>query len=224
MRILIIEDERKLARALGRTLKSAGYAVDIEHNSDDGYGMASTQPYDALIVDRMMPGSFSDGVSMIKKLREDNNHTPVIILTALGETYQKTDGLDAGADDYLTKPFAIDELLARLRAILRRPRNTENTILTVGKLQLDTANHLVTFAGKPVNLTVKEYTLLQYLMKSNGRTLSKENIIEHVWDFDADILPNTVEAYIKTLRKKIDEAFGVKYIKTVRGIGYKIEV
>lgn len=223
MRILIIEDERKLAKILGRALKDEGYAVDIEHDSSEGYAMASTQPYDAMIVDRMMPGEFDDGVAMIKQLRKQGILTPVIILTALGELHQKTTGLDAGADDYLTKPFAIDELLARLRAVLRRPHQTESTVLKAGNLQLDTASRTVSFAGEVVDLTVKEYSLLQYLMKSAGQTLSKNNIIEHVWDFDADILPNTVEAYIKALRKKIDEKYNVKYIKTVRGIGYRLE-
>ena len=200
MRILIVEDEKKLARAISRTLKNEGYAIDIEYNSSEGYAMASTQPYDALIIDRMMPGDFSDGLDMLKKLRKDGIFTPAIVLTALGETSQKITGLDAGADDYLAKPFSIDELLARLRAILRRPKKAQPTILKA-----------------------KEYALLQYLMKSSGQTLSKEQIMEHVWNFDADILPNTVEAYIKALRKKIDEKYNVKYIKTVRGIGYRLE-
>ena len=181
--------------------------------------MASTQPYDALIIDRMMPGDFSDGLDMLKKLRKDGIFTPAIVLTALGETSQKITGLDAGADDYLAKPFAIDELLARLRAILRRPKKAQPTILKVGNLHMDTTNRTVEFDNKKIDLTAKEYALLQYLMKSSGQTLSKEQIMEHVWNFDADILPNTVEAYIKALRKKIDEKYNVKYIKTVRGIG-----
>jgi two component transcriptional regulator, winged helix family protein len=223
MRILIVEDEKKLARAISRTLKNEGYAIDIEYNSSEGYAMASTQPYDALIIDRMMPGDFSDGLDILKKLRKDGIFTPAIVLTALGETNQKITGLDAGADDYLAKPFAIDELLARLRAILRRPKKAQPTILKVGNLHMDTTNRTVEFDNKKIDLTAKEYALLQYLMKSSGQTLSKEQIMEHVWNFDADILPNTVEAYIKALRKKIDEKYKVKYIKTVRGIGYRLE-
>lgn len=223
MRLLIIEDEVKLAKALQRTLKQEGYAVDIEHDSTEGYAMASTQPYDLLIVDRMLPGSYSDGVALVQTLREEGMQSPILLLTALGETHHKTSGLDAGADDYLIKPFAIDELLARIRALLRRPREQQQTTLTVGELSLNPAEHTVYFRDTPLSLTVKEFSLLHYLMKSAGRTVSKEQIIDHVWDFDADILPNTVEVYIKYLRKKIDSTFHVHYIKTVRGIGYKLE-
>lgn len=223
MRVLLIEDEQKLAKALQRTLQNEGYAVDIEYSSTEGYAMAHSQPYDLFIIDRMLPGEFSDGISMLASLRSDNIHTPALMLTALGETQHKIEGLDAGADDYLVKPFATDELLARIRALLRRPHTQTSTVLSTGELSLDTATRTVTFAGTPITLTVKEYALLQYLLRAEGRVVSKEQIMQHVWDFDADILPNTVEAYIKALRKKIDTKFKVAYIKTVRGVGYKLE-
>lgn len=223
MRILVVEDEVKLARVIQRALEGEGHAVDVEHDSDAGYAMASTEPYDTLIVDRMLPGEYSDGVALIEALRKENITTPTLILTALGKVEQKTEGLDAGADDYLVKPFAIDELLARVRALLRRPPSQQASVLTAGRLSLDVANRSASFDDKILNLTVKELALLEYLMRSNGRTVSKEQIIAHVWDFDADILPNTVEAYIKYLRSKIDAAHNVQYIKTVRGVGYKLE-
>lgn len=223
MRLLLVEDERKLARALARTLRNEGYAVDTVHDSTEGFAMASTQPYDILLIDRMLPGDYTDGVAMVAALRREAITTPALILTALGDTSHKISGLDAGADDYLAKPFATDELLARLRALLRRPTQATATTLTVGELSLQPNERYATFRGEPLQLTIKEYALLHYLLRAEGRVVSKEQIIEHVWDFDADILPNTVEAYIKSLRKKIDLAHGVKYIKTVRGAGYKIE-
>ncbi|MBH1980130.1 response regulator transcription factor [Candidatus Saccharibacteria bacterium] len=222
MRVLVIEDEVKIANALARALRGQGYAVDVEHDSDGGYAMASTEPYDVMIIDRLMPGEY-DGISLLKQLRSEGIDAPALILTALGSTEQKTEGLDAGADDYLTKPFSVDELLARVRALLRRPTIQQDTILSSGKLALNTTLHEATYDGESLDLTVKELALLEYLMRTEGRPVSKEQIISHVWDFDADILPNTVEVYIKYLRNKIDDRFGVKYIKTVRGVGYKFE-
>ena len=224
MRVLLIEDEIKLAKALGKVLAREGYAVDIEHDTDAGYAMASTVPYDALIIDRMLPGDeYADGVALLAALRSENITTPALFLTALGEVRHKTEGLDSGADDYLVKPFAMDELLARMRALVRRPREQKATVLQIGKLSLNTNTREVHFGDTPIDLTVKEVALLEYLLQAGGRALSKEQIIAHVWDFDADILPNTVEVYIKYLRNKIDSKFNVNYIKTVRGVGYKIE-
>lgn len=224
MRVLLIEDEIKLAKALGKVLTREGYAVDIEHDTDAGYAMASTEPYDALIIDRMLPGDeYADGVALLAALRSENITTPALFLTALGEVRHKTEGLDSGADDYLVKPFAMDELLARMRALVRRPREQKATVLQIGKLSLNTNTREVHFGDTPIDLTVKEVALLEYLLQADGRALSKEQIIAHVWDFDADILPNTVEVYIKYLRNKIDSKFNVNYIKTVRGVGYKIE-
>lgn len=223
MRILVVEDEVKIAQVLARALRQQGYAVDIEHDSDAGYGMARNEPYDVLILDRMIPGEY-DGIGLLKQLRSEGVTTPALILTALGSVEQKTEGLDAGADDYLAKPFSIEELLARVRALLRRPVVQQDVILKVGKLSLNTTLRQATFDDAPLDLTTKEYALLEYLMRNAGRPLSKEQIIGHVWDFDADILPNTVEVYIKYLRTKIDTKYDVTYITTIRGVGYKLEV
>lgn len=222
MRILVVEDEQKIAKALKRALEQESYAVDLAFDGDSGYAMLSTEPYDLAIIDRLLPGDY-DGMSIIKEAREQNIHTPVLLLTALGSVKDRTSGLDAGADDYLVKPFALEELLARVRALLRRPIEQQGTILKVSDLSLDTVSSRVERAGKEITLTGKEYSLLKYLMLNQGRTLSKESIISHVWDFDADILPNTVEVYIRYLRSKIDAPFDAPLIKTVRGFGYKIE-
>lgn len=222
MRILIIEDEHKIARALKRALEQEGYAVDVEFNGDDGYGMATTEPYDAAVIDRMLPGSYS-GTDIVKAMRDANIHTPVLLLTAMGAVSDKTQGLDSGADDYLVKPFALEELLARLRALLRRPREQISAILTADDLTLDTNTSTVRRGNQIIPLTQKEYGLLEYLLRNQGRPISKETIIAHVWDYDANILPNTVEAYIKYLRAKVDRPFGKQLIHTVRGFGYKLE-
>lgn len=221
MRILVIEDEHKIARALKRALEQESYAVDVCYDGDDGYAMATTEPYDAAIVDRMLPGEY-DGISIVRAMREAKIHTPVLFLTALGRVQDKTDGLDVGADDYLVKPFAIEELLARIRALLRRPSEQQESVLTAGDLMLDTINYTVTRDGKPINLTTKEFGLLEYLLRNKDRILTKDVIIAHVWDYDADILPNTVEVYIKYLRNKIDKPFKSNLIETVRGFGYRL--
>lgn len=223
MRILVVEDEHKIARALGRALEQEKYAVDVVYDGDEGYAMATTEPYDLAIVDRMIPGEY-DGLDIVKAMREAKIHTPVLILTALGTTADKTKGLDSGADDYLVKPFALEELLARVRALLRRPTEQQSVILTAGDLTLDTTTFKVTRADKEINLTSKEFALLEYMMRNQGRPLSKETIIAHVWDYDADILLNTVEVYIKYLRTKVDQPFkSPALIQTVRGFGYKID-
>ena len=222
MRILIIEDEQKIAKALKRALEQEGHAVDVSHDSDSGYAMFTTEPYDLAIIDRLLPG-VRDGVAIVKDVRNENIHTPVLLLTALGSVNDRTTGLDAGADDYLVKPFALEELLARVRALLRRPVEQQGTVLKVDNLELDTVSFKVTRDGKDISLTSKEYSLLEYLLRNQGRPLSKDAIIAHVWDFDSDILPNTVEVYIKYLRAKIDAPFKKPLIKTVRGFGYKLE-
>jgi two-component system, OmpR family, response regulator len=222
MRILVVEDEVKIANAVGKALRSEAYAVDVVYDGDAGYSMASTEPYDVIIIDRLIPGEY-DGISLIKELRSNKIHTPALMLTALSSIQQKTEGLDAGADDYLTKPFAIDELLARVRALLRRPKVQQQSILQAGKLTLNQNTHEVKWNEETIILTAKESALLEYLLRNKNVALSKEKIINHVWDFDADILPNTVEVYVKYLRQKIDSKYNVKLIKTVRGFGYKIE-
>lgn len=222
MRVLIIEDEHKIARALKKALEQESYAVDVSYDGDDGYSMATTETYDAAIIDRMIPGEY-DGLAIVKAMREAKIHTPVILLTAKASVKDRAEGLDAGADDYLTKPFALEELLARVRALLRRPAEQQPSVLSVGDLTLNTLTFEVTRGGKIIPLTSKEFALLQYLLRNQNRPLSKEVIINHVWDYDADILPNTVEVYIKYLRNKIDTPFKTDLIHTIRGFGYKLE-
>lgn len=222
MRILIVEDEQKIARALKHGLEQEKYAVDLEFDADNGYGAASSEPYDLIVIDRMLPGSM-EGLDIIKKLRTDSVQTPILLLTAKDQTRDRVEGLNAGADDYLVKPFSFEELLARIKALLRRPQQTTTNILKVEDLTLDTINYRVERAGKIINLSAKEFALLEYLMRNAGRALSKDKIIAHVWDFDADILPNTVEVYIGYLRTKIDKPFkGPGLIHTQRGFGYRI--
>jgi DNA-binding response OmpR family regulator len=221
MRILLIEDEHKIARALKKALEQESYAVDVAYDGDEGYAMATTEPYDAAIIDRMLPGSY-DGIAIVKAMREEKIHTPVLILTALGGINDRTTGLDSGADDYLVKPFALEELLARVRALLRRPVEQQATILSAGDLTLNTITYEVQRAGETIQLTGKEFALLEYLLRNQNRPLPKELIISHVWDYDANILPNTVEVYIKYLRNKIDDPFDTPLIQTVRGFGYRL--
>lgn len=221
MRILVVEDEHRIARAIKEGLEQESYAVDVEFDGESGYGAATAESYDLIILDVMMPGM--DGYEVCKRLRADNNHTPIIMLTAKDQTKDVVRGLDTGADDYLAKPFAFEVLLARVRALLRRPAQALGETLQVGDLMLDTITKRVTRAHKPIQLSSKEYALLEYLMRNQGRILSKNNIISHVWDFDADILPNTVEVFMAYLRSKIDKPFKRSLLHTVRGFGYKIE-
>jgi len=222
MRVLVIEDEHKIANALKRALEQESYAVDVSYDGDDGYAMATTEPYDMAIIDRMLPGEYT-GIDIVKAMREAKIHTPVLMLTALGSVSDKTKGLDSGADDYLVKPFALEELLARVRALVRRPVEVQGTTLQVGDLSLNTVDFSVKRAGKDIQLTSKEFGLLEYLLRNQGRPISKDTIIAHVWDYDADILPNTVEVYVKYLRNKIDAPFKKPLLHTVRGFGYKLQ-
>lgn len=222
MRILVVEDERKIARALALALKNEKYAVDICFDGTEAFAMATAIDYDLIILDRMIPGDY-DGITITKKLRNLENKTPILLLTALSSVQDKTHGLDSGADDYLTKPFALDELLARVRALLRRPKTIAENTLKVADLSLDPALHTVKRSALEIELTNKEFSLLEYLMRNKNRPVSKEQIIEHVWDFDADVLPNNIEVYISYLREKIDKPFDKKLIQTVRGVGYKID-
>ncbi len=221
MRILVVEDEHRIARAIKEGLEQETYAVDVEFDGTSGYGAASAESYDLIILDVMMPGM--DGFEVCKKLRTEGNHTPIIMLTAKDQTRDIVKGLDTGADDYLPKPFSFEVLLARVRALLRRPVQSLGESLQVGDLTLDTTAKQVSRAGKPIQLSSKEYALLEYLMRNQGRILSKNNIITHVWDFDADILPNTVEVFMTYLRSKVDKPFKTPLLQTVRGFGYKIE-
>jgi DNA-binding response OmpR family regulator len=223
MRILIVEDDHKIANAIKKGLNQESYAVDVSFDGKDGLGNALTINYDLIILDRMLPEV--DGVKLCQILREKKYKTPILILTAKDKIHDKVEGLDAGADDYMVKPFAFEELLARIRALLRRPEIIKEDILQVGDLTLDRINFEVKRDGERINLSSKEFALLEYLMRNTGRILTKDNIISHVWDYDADILRNTVEVYIGYLRNKIDKPFSGKpeLIKTLRGFGYKID-
>lgn len=223
MRVLLVEDEYKIANAVKRGLEQEKYAVDVEYDADSGLGAALNESYDLMIIDRMLPGSM-EGLDIAREVRSKNIHTPILILTAKDQIRDRVDGLNAGADDYLVKPFSFDELLARARALLRRPAESKGNVLKAGDLKLDTINYKVERAGKNIALSSKEFALLEYLMRNQDRVLSKDVIISHVWDFDADILPNTVEVYIGYLRSKIDKPFkkSQPLIHTLRGFGYKL--
>lgn len=223
MRILIIEDEPKIAAAIKQGLELKGFAVDMVHDADSGYAYGSDADYDAIVLDRMLPGSM-DGAQLCQKLRSEGVTTPVIMLTARGTIGDRVSGLDAGADDYLVKPFSFDELTARVRALLRRPQQHVGTVLSVGDLELDPVAFSVKRNKTPIKLSSKEFALLEYLMHHPGQVITKDMIIQHVWDEEADILPNTIEVYIGYLRNKIDRPFpkAQPLLHTIRGFGYKL--
>lgn len=218
----MVEDEHKIANSIKKGLEHEGYAVDVAYDGNSGYDLAATEDYDVIVLDLLLPGM--DGLELCRKLRAENIHTPIIILTAKGQVREKVEGLDAGADDYLVKPFSFVELLARIRALTRRPKESLGTILTYSDLSLNTFTYEVTRAGKSIKLTRKEFALLEYLLRHKNQIVTKDQIIEHVWDFDADILPNTVEVYIGYLRRKIEKPFksSPPLIHTIRGFGYKL--
>ena len=221
MRILVVEDEHKIANAVKRGLEQQSFAVDVAYDGDDGLAMAQNEPYDLIILDRMLPGEV-DGIGILKTLRADNNHTPVLLLTAKDKVLDRAFGLNSGADDYLVKPFAFVELIARVRALLRRPAEASGTSLNYQDIAMDLQSMTVARAGKLIELTAKEFALLEYLIRNNEQMLTKEHIIQHVWDYDSDILPNTLEVYIGYLRSKIDKPFPdlSPLIHTKRGFGY----
>jgi len=222
MRVLVVEDEHRIARSIQTGLQQEKYAVDVAFTGTDGFDLASTEEYDVIILDLMIPGM--DGITLCKNLRKEKINTPILILTAKGLVQDKVIGLDSGADDYLSKPFSFEELLARIRALIRRPIKSLNTPLALGNFVLDTKTYSVTRGKVPISLSSKEFALCEYLMRNANTICTKDQIIGHVWDYDADILPNTVEVYIKKLRNKIDEPFSKEkpLIQTVRGFGYKI--
>jgi len=224
MRILVVEDEHKIANSIKKGLEQEAYAVDLAFTGTDGFDLASTEEYDLIILDIMLPGI--DGVELCRRLREQGIHTPVLMLTAKGQVADKVTGLDSGADDYLAKPFAFEELLARIRALSRRPQNSLGSVLSVEDLQLDTVTFEVKRDTKNIQLSSKEFALLEYLLRHPNQIVSKEQIMNHVWDYEADILPNTIEVYIGYLRGKIDKPFKDKpsLIHTVRGFGYRLGV
>lgn len=222
MRILVVEDEHKIANSLKKGLEQEYYAVDVAYDGTSGFDLAASEEYDLIILDRLLPGI--DGAEICKKLREKQIHIPILLLTAKGQIADRVEGLNAGADDYLTKPFAFEELLARVKALTRRPRELVGSILTVNDISLNTMSYEVKRADKIISLSSKEFSLLEYLMRHANKVITKDQIINHVWDYEANILPNTVEVYIKLLRNKIDKPFknNKPLIQTIRGFGYKI--
>jgi len=222
MRVLVVEDEHRIAQTIKKGLEQEHCAVDVAFTGTNGFDLASTETYDTIILDLMLPGM--DGITICKKLRKQNVHTPILVLTAKGQIQDKVEGLDSGADDYLTKPFSFEELLARIRALTRRPENFKENTLTVGDLTLDPKSYVVTRGNQLISLSNKEFTLLEYLMRNANTILAKDEIISHVWDYESDILPNTVEVNMRNLRNKIDNPFKNKkpLLYTVRGFGYKI--
>jgi DNA-binding response OmpR family regulator len=220
MRILVVEDEHKIANSIKKGLEQEAFAVDVAYEGERGYDLASTEDYDMIVLDRMLPKM--DGIDFAQKLRQEKVHTPILILTARGQIRDRVEGLNSGADDYLVKPFAFEELLARIRALIRRPKITQESVLKCADLSLNTQTYEVNRAGKPIVLSKKEFSLLEYLVRHKDNILSKDQITGHVWNYDADILPNTVEVYMGYLRNKIDRPFKRPLLKTVRGFGYKI--
>lgn len=222
MRVLIVEDEPKMARVLRRGLEQEGYAVDTAADGQDGLHMATENDYDAVVLDVMLP--ILDGIEVCRGMRDRGRWAPVIMLTARDAIADRVRGLDAGADDYLVKPFSFEELLARLRSLVRRGVRERPTILEAGPVTLDPATHRVTHSGKRVELTPREYALLELLMRHAGQVLSRTRILEHVWNYNYDGGSNVVDAYVKYLRKKLDAPHGSRLIKTVRGSGYMLDV
>lgn len=222
MRVLVIEDEHKIAQSIKKGLQQETYAVDVAFDGITGFDLASSEDYDVIVLDRMLPGV--DGIEIIKKLRNLNIHTPVLLLTAKGQIDDRVEGLNAGADDYLPKPFAFTELIARVRALKRRPREVVENVLSADDLTLNTQTFEVRRGDKYIKLSSKEYALLEYLLRNKNKILTKDQIINHVWSYEDDVLPNTVEVWILNLRKKIDKTFPDKktLIHTVRGFGYKL--
>lgn len=222
MRVLIIEDDKKIASFISKGLKQAGFAVDIAEDGEEGLSLALQDTYDAAVIDLMLPRL--DGLSVIEELRRSNLNTPVIILSAKRSVDDRVKGLQSGSDDYLTKPFSFSELLARIYALIRRSSGTpESTRLSVGALSMDILNREVLRENKKINLQPKEFTLLEYFMRSAGRVLSKTLIMEHVYDYDFDPQTNVVDVLVCRLRNKIDKGFEKKMIHTIRGVGYVLK-
>lgn len=221
MRILLVEDEVRMAGFIEKGLRESAYAVDVARDGEDALYRASINDYDAFILDVMLPSV--DGIEVCRRLRSEGNNAPVLMLTARDATDDKIAGLDAGADDYLTKPFAFDELLARVRAMLRRSGEVRPNNITIADLVIDTAAHRVTRGGSDIALTAKEYALLEYLAREQGKVVGRAEIAEHVWDESFDAFSNLIEVYIKRLRKKMDDGFSRQLIHTRRGAGYILD-
>lgn len=221
MKILVVEDETKIASFVRKGLEAEGFLVDVSHHGDEGYALATARPYDALVLDIMLPGR--DGLSILRNLRERKMSVPVILLTARSELNERLEGLNLGADDYLTKPFYIEELIARIQAVVRRASGTPLSLLEMEDLTLNLLTREVKRGERNIDLTAREFALLERLMRSPGRVYTRIQICEQVWDYDFDPGSNLVDVYVQRLRKKIDSEGAVKLIETVRGVGYRMK-
>lgn len=220
MRVLVVEDQRDLNEIIVRKLRTEGYAVDACTDGTEALYCIEMNEYDAIVLDILLPGI--TGLGLVRKMRTRNDHTPVLMLTALGSVEDRVAGLDAGADDYLIKPFDFDELLARIRAMIRRNGARSSNIISYKGVELDMASHVVTRDGRAIQLTAKEYSILEYLLQNIGRVLSRDRLCSHVWNYDYDGGSNVIDVYVHHLRKKIDADFDEKLIVTVKGVGYVI--
>jgi DNA-binding response OmpR family regulator len=220
MRMLLVEDEKKLSDLIARALKAERYAVDVANDGSTGWEMADSYDYDLVILDLMLPGL--SGTEILRRIRAKNDQVPILILTARDATEEKVRNFEAGADDYLTKPFAFAELIMRVKALLRRGPVSRSSVLRVADLEVDRLSQQVRRAGRRIELTAKEYALLEYLATNPGRVFSRTMIIEHVWDQSFEGLTNIVDVYVRHLRSKVDDPFPTKLIRTVRGVGYSL--
>src|ERR1700722_1213835 len=218
MRVLVVEDEKKTASFIRKALQAESFAVDVSHDGSEALLLAANTPFDAIVLDIMLPGR--DGLSVLRKLREQKNHTPVLLLSARGQVDDRVEGLNAGADDYLPKPFVLAELIARVRSLGRRGNEPKSVVLRVGDLSLDTITRQARRRETGIGLPTRDSRLLEFLMRSPGRICGRMAILEKVWDYDFDPGTNLVDVYIKRLREKIDEEFEHKLLHTVRGAGY----
>jgi heavy metal response regulator len=221
MRILVVEDEKKVARFIQQGLEEEHYTVDVAHDGETGSVMAQSENYDLLILDVMLPKK--SGLDIIKEFRGRKGVAPTLMLTAKSATEDKVAGLDSGADDYLTKPFAFAELLARVRSLLRRSSKEKSTVLSIADLELDTVTHKAKRAGRLIELTAKEYALLEYFLRNRDRVLSRTIIAEHIWDYNFDTGTNIIDVYVNHLRNKVQSAGEKRLIHTVRGVGYVVK-
>jgi len=221
MRVLLVEDNRRLSNSLKASLADDGYAVDVAYDGVEGQELAEMTPYDVIILDIMLPRR--DGLEVCRELRNQRINTPILMLTARDAIEDRVKGLDSGADDYLVKPFAIDELHARLRALLRRESSDKTGLLTIADLVLDPAAHTISRNSVPIELTAKEFALLEYLMRNPNRLITRQMVENHVWSYDYEGASNVVDVYIRRLRRKIDEHYDLKLIETVRGAGYRMQ-
>ena len=221
MKILVIEDEKKIASFIRKGLEAQGFVVDVSHHGDEGFSAVTTRPYDAVVLDIMLPGR--DGLSILRNLRERKLAVPVILLSARSELNERLEGLNLGADDYLTKPFFIEELIARLHVVTRRASGAGQSILAVADLTVNLLTREVTRAGRKIELTAREFELLEHFARSPGRVLTRPQICERVWNYDFDPGTNLVEVYIQRLRKKVECEGEEKLIETIRGVGYRMK-